>query len=177
LYWRAREETALPATTLYSYVIRHIDDLAILLAHSHLPVLRSYLCETVCRTVLLAGILLYNMGHYAKARQHYQTAFQAATEANNSVLQAIVWGWRSFTWTYAKHYTKALRCVQQARSFATQMTDILTQAWLGAIASEIQACLGNREACCKRWATWNTVLACLHLKVSPISLNLIQHCS
>lgn len=147
LYWRAREETALPATTLYAYVIRHIDDIHMLLARSHLPMLRSYLCEIVSRTVLLAGILLYDMGQYAKARQQYHVAFQAAMEADNPVLQAIVWGWMSFTWTYAKRYTEALRCVQHARSFATQTTDSIIQAWLGAIEAEIQAHLHNRDAC------------------------------
>ncbi len=147
LYWRAREETALPAATLYAYIIRHIDDISILLARSHLPTLRLYLCEIVCRTVLLAGILLYDMGQYAKARQHYQVAFKAAMEANNPVLQAIIWGWMSFTWTYAKQYAEALNCVQHARSFVTQTTDSMTRAWLGAIEAEVQAHLHNRDAC------------------------------
>lgn len=147
LYWRAREEIALPATKLYAYVIRHIDDISVLLVRSHLPMLRSYLCEIVCRTVLLAGILLYDMGQYTKARQQYQVAFQAATEANNLVLQAIVWGWASFTWTYAKCYSEALYCVQQARHFATQTSDIIIQAWLGAVEAEIQVHLQNSDAC------------------------------
>ncbi len=140
LYWRAREETVLPSTTLYAHVIRHIDDINLLLVRSSLSVPRSYLCEIVCRTVLLAGILLYDMGHYVKARHHYQ----AVTEANNPVLQAIVWGWMSFTWTYAKNYLEALRCVQRARSFAAHTMESMTQAWLGAIEAEIQAHLHNR---------------------------------
>ncbi len=147
LYWRAREETALPATVLYTYVMRHLDDLSLLLAHSQLPILRSYLCEIVCRTLLLAGILLYDQGQYAKARQHYQMAFQAATEANCAVLQAIVWGWTSFTWTYTKYFREALHCVQQARAFALQTTDVVVQAWLGAIEAEVQAHLYDRGAC------------------------------
>lgn len=147
LYWRAREESVFPANILYIYVIRHIDDITILLARSLLPTLRLYLCEMVCRTVLLAGVLLYDMGQYVKARQQYQIAFQAATEANNSILQAIVWGWISFTWTYTKHYTKALHCVRQARHFASQTSDLIVQAWLGAVEAEIQAHLQNREAC------------------------------
>jgi tetratricopeptide (TPR) repeat protein len=147
LYWRAREETALPATILYTYVIRHLDDITLLLARLHSSKLRSYLCETICRTVLLAGILLYDMGHYAKARQQYQIAFQAATEAKNPILQAIVWGWTSFTWTYAKCYKEALSCVQQACYFAKQTEDIMVQAWLGAIEAEIQAHLYDSGAC------------------------------
>ncbi len=146
-YWRAREEAALPTITLYTYVIRHINDITVLLGRSHQPILRSYLCEIACRTVLLAGILLYDMGQYVNARQHYEIALQAASEANNCVLQAIVWGWASFTWTYTKHYIEALCCVQNGRYFALQTMDSVVQTWLGAIESEIQAHLQNYETC------------------------------
>jgi len=147
LYWCAREESVLPAGTLYTHVIRHSDDIATFLVRSLLPTVRLALCELVCRTVLLAGILLYDMGQYEQARQHYQLAFQAAAQANNPVLQALVWGWMSFTWTYAKQYADALLCVQQARFFATQTHDLVVQAWLGAVEAEIQSHLHNQEAC------------------------------
>ena len=91
----------LPAGTLYAHAIRHSDDIATFLVRSLLPTVRLALCELVCGTVLLAGILLYDMGQYEHARQHYQLAFQAAAQANNPVLQALVWGWMSFTWTHA----------------------------------------------------------------------------
>jgi tetratricopeptide (TPR) repeat protein len=146
-YWHAREETTLPTTQLYTNVIRHMDYINTLLSRSLVPVLRSYLCEITSRTVLLAGILLYDLGQYAKARQHYQVACQAALEANNPFLQAIIWGWVSFTWTYAKNYPEALNCIQYARTFAMQTSDRVIQAWLSAIESEIQAHLNNRDAC------------------------------
>jgi DNA-binding SARP family transcriptional activator len=147
LYWRAREESVLSASTLYAHVIRHSDDIATFLVRSLLPTIRLALCELVCRTVLLAGILLYDMGQYEQARQHYQLAFQAAAQANNRVLQALVWGWMSFTWTYAKQFADALLCVQQARFFAIQTHDLVVQAWLGAVEAEIQSHLHNQEAC------------------------------
>jgi len=147
LYWRAREGSVLTAHTLYAHVIRHLDDLTTFLARSLLPTIRLSFCEIVCRTVLLAGILLYDMGQYEKARQHYQAAFRAATEAHNPVLQALVWGWISFTWTYARQYPDALLCVQQASHFAEQTPDIVVQGWLGAVEAEIQAHLHNRDAC------------------------------
>src|SRR5450759_1850608 len=102
LYWRAREEYVFPANILYHRVIRHINDITAFLIRSLLPNTRQYLCEIVCRAVLLAGVLLYDMGQYEKARQHYLVASQAASEANNFILQALVWGWMSFIWTYAK---------------------------------------------------------------------------
>jgi hypothetical protein len=92
LYWRAREEYVFPANILYHRVIRHINDITAFLIRSLLPNTRQYLCEIVCRAVLLAGVLLYDMGQYEKARQHYLVASQAASEANNFILQALVWG-------------------------------------------------------------------------------------
>ncbi len=147
LYWLAREESVLPASMLYAHVIRHSDDIATFLVRSLLPTIRLALCELVCRTVLLAGILLYDMGQYEQARQHYQLALQAAAQANNPVLQALVWGWMSFTWTYAKQDADALRSVQQARFFATRTHNLVVEAWLGAVEAEIQSNLHNQEAC------------------------------
>ena len=147
LYWRAREDSIFPASTLYTHVIRHVDDIATFLASSLLPTIRLYLCEIICRTVLLAGILQYDMGQYEHARRLYQLAFQAASEANNPTLQALVWGWVSFTWTYSKQFADALLCLQQANHFATKTPDMIVQAWLGAIDAEIQAHLQDRTAC------------------------------
>jgi hypothetical protein len=147
LYWHARQETVFSTNILYTYVIRHLDDLCLLLTHSLQQKLHLYLYETICRTALLAGVLLYDMGQYEVARQQYQMALQAATEANNSILQAIVWGWTSFTWTYAHSYKAALRCIQQARFLATQTPNRVVRAWLGAVEAEIQAHLYNSDAC------------------------------
>lgn len=147
LYWRAREEYIFPANILYHRVIRHIHDITAYLSRSLLPATRQILCEVVCRTVLLAGVLLYDRGHYEKARQFYLAASQAASEANNFILQALVWGWTSFTWTYAKQYNDALHCIQRASHYVIQTPDRTVQAWLGAVEAEIQAHLQNRDAC------------------------------
>lgn len=147
LFWRVREESILSSNRLYTHVIRHIEDMTTFLTHSLSPAVRLHICSIVCRTVLLAGILLYDMGYYEQARKHYLVASQAATEANNPILQALVWGWMSFTWTYTKQYSEALVSVQQARHFAAQTSGIVVQAWLGAIEAEIQAHLYNRPAC------------------------------
>ncbi|HEU5382250.1 MAG TPA: hypothetical protein VFV38_43100 [Ktedonobacteraceae bacterium] len=151
-YWQAREETSLSVVTLYSSVVKYINDLTMILAYSHLPTFRQQLCETISRTVLLAGILLYDMGQYTKARKNYQIAFQAANEAGNLALQAIIWGWTSFTWTYSQHYQKALHCIQHACHLATSTSDICIHAWLAAIEAEIQSHLLNRDAC-EQWLT------------------------
>ncbi len=158
LYWRVREETLLSASSLYGSVVRHIHHLTFLLARSHLSDLRLHLCETASRAILLAGVLLYDMGHYTRARQCYQIAFQAASEANSFILQAIVWGWMSFTWTYEQQYVQALHCIQRAHHLVTQSHAPIVQAWLGAIEAEIQAHLCNREACQVLLATTEQIL-------------------
>jgi DNA-binding SARP family transcriptional activator len=147
LYWRAREESALSVTALYLSLVKYMDSLTMALARSYLPSVRQQLCETISKTTLLAGILLYDMGQYAKARQQYRIAFRASVEAGNPVLQGIIWGWASFTWTYSQQYQKALHCVQSARHLVTPASDLLVQAWLAAIEAEIQAHFLNRNAC------------------------------
>jgi tetratricopeptide (TPR) repeat protein len=107
LYWRAREESVLPAGTLYAHVIRHSDDLATFLVRSLLPTVRLALCELVCRTVLLAGILLYDMGQYEQARQHYQLAFQAA--AQDVAARVFCAFWQNMSRVFAHDFGKR-RC-------------------------------------------------------------------
>jgi hypothetical protein len=128
-------------------VLRHLHDLQLLFARSHLPSIRQALCGIVSRTMLLAGILLYDQGCYEKARKTYALASRAAKEANAQALQAVIWGWTSFTWTYERSYQQALHTVQHARSLASGTAEPLLLAWLGAIEAEIQAHLFHREGC------------------------------
>ncbi len=146
-YWRTREETASSASTLYLSVIKYMDGLTMALARSHLPLVRQQLCETISKTALLAGMLLYDRGQYTKARKQFDIAFQASVEANNPVLQSISWARMSFTWTYSRQYQKALHCIQYARHLAAATSDILVQAWLAAVEAEIQAHLLDCDAC------------------------------
>ncbi|MGH2479161.1 MAG: bacterial transcriptional activator domain-containing protein, partial [Ktedonobacteraceae bacterium] len=170
-YWRAREETTLSVATLYSSVVKYMSDLTTAFACSYLPTFRQQLCEIISRTVLLAGVLLYDMGQYAKARENYQIAFQAANEAGNAVLQAIIWGWASFTWTYSQHYQKALHCIQYARHLVSPISDICVQVWLAAIEAEIQSHSLNRGAC-KQWL--NTLDHSLDVLPSPDTAYLFE---
>ncbi len=147
LYWMAREEHALPPSLLYSSVVRYLESLTLVLAGSQPAGCRQRLCTTISCTALLAGILLYDRGHYPQARSYYRLALQAAAEAGNQPLQAITWGWMSFTWTYALQYHVALRCIQTAHQLAQSLTDRLLHIWLAAIEAEIQAHVHDRRAC------------------------------
>lgn len=149
LYWQARESNTLSSNALYTSLLKYIDTMTMALARSHSLASRQQLCETISQTVLLTGILLYDMGQYTKAQKQYQIAFQASVEAENPVVQAVIWGWTSFTWTYSQDYQKALYCVQYARHLATPAISTPIQTWLAAIEAEIQAHLLNRDACIK----------------------------
>lgn len=162
LYWRAREENVLSVTELYRSVISYMDSLTMALARASLPLVRQQLCATIGKTTLLAGMLLYDMGQYTRARIQYQIAFRAAIEAGNPMLQGIIWGWASFTWTYSRQYPEALHAIQYARHLASPTSDRLVHAWLAAIEAEIQAHMLNRAAC----------MACLTLMDNAMDVTL-----
>ncbi|WP_052889451.1 AfsR/SARP family transcriptional regulator [Thermogemmatispora carboxidivorans] len=147
LYWMAREEQALPPPVLYSAVVKYLESLTLVLASARTADCRQRLCATISRTALLAGVLLYDRGHSLKARTYYRLAMRAAAEAGDPALQAVIWGWKSFTWTYASQYRKALHCIQAARQLAPARADRLLYVWLTAVEAEILAHLGHRDAC------------------------------
>ena len=110
--------------------------------------MRERLCSTLSEVAQLAGHLLFDMGEYVKAREFHTTAITAAQEANDPALQAVAWGRMSFTWTYSDNPQKALECIQEARSLAWSVNST-ARAYLAAVEAEIQALLGDREACLK----------------------------
>ncbi|MBX5459322.1 MAG: hypothetical protein IRZ31_20710 [Thermogemmatispora sp.] len=147
VYWLAREEHALPPSLLYSAVVKYLESLTFVLAGSQTAGFRQRLCATISRTALLAGVLLYDRGHYSKARTSYQLALRAAAEADDPLLQAVIWGWMSFTWTYSLQYQRALRCIQAARQLSLPHADRLLHTWLAAVEAEIRAHLHHHDTC------------------------------
>jgi tetratricopeptide (TPR) repeat protein len=105
------------------------------------------LCSITGATALLVGALLYDMSYYAEAREFYTAAIKAAQEANNPRLEAVIWGWMSFAWTYENNPRAALTCIQQARRLAAGKANTMVCAWLAAVEAEIQANLGDLDAC------------------------------
>jgi len=145
--WNYRSKATLPVDVLYAQVISYVDFMKGLLGHAVLPSERLRLCDVTGRVLLLAGVLLYDMGFYPQARQVMQIALQAAGEANNPTLQAISWTWMSFAWTYTACISFALPCILEADALMTASSDRRVKAWIAAVRAEIHARLGQREEC------------------------------
>ncbi len=150
LYWQDRNTDAAPVLDLLDDVMQHLHKVLALLEWPQLPTMRTHLCVIAGESSLLVGALLFELGAYAQARAYLQRGvIQAAREASYRDLEAIGWGWISFTWTYAGKMTQALACVQQGRQLVDQGRRTAISAWLAAIEAEIQAHLGNQDACLK----------------------------
>jgi hypothetical protein len=134
---------------LLSYVLEHLQKIVTFLERSMLPTEREQLCSIASNTAQLIGHLLFDLNDYTHARQFHKAAIQAAQEASNPGLEAVAWGRISFTWTYNGQPDKALACVQRARHLAVEKTTSTVQAYLASVEAEIQAILGNRNACLK----------------------------
>ncbi len=146
-YWQDRNSAALASADLLSYVVEHLQKVIVLLEGSLLPTIRTRICSIVGATAMLVGALLYDISYYAEAREFYSAAIKAAQEAMNPGLETVIWGWMSFTWTYEKNHRAALLCIQKARRLAEGSANIMIRAWLAAVEAEIQANLGDFDAC------------------------------
>ncbi len=146
-YWKDRNSAALASSDLLSYVVEHLQKVIVLLEGSFLPTVRARLCSIIATTAMLVGALLYDMSSYEEAREFYRAAIKAAQEAYNPRLEAVVWGWVSFTWTYEKKPQAALPYIQKARRLATGSATGMVCMWLAAVEAEIQAHLGDLDAC------------------------------
>ena len=145
--WDSRSKSTFPTDALYAQVVNYVDFVRGLFGHPLLPSERLRLCDITSRLLLLAGVLLYDMGLYPQARQVMQIALQAAGEANNPTLQAITWTWMSFAWTYTKFIAFALPYILEANALITSSSDKRVKAWIAAVRAEIHVRLGQREEC------------------------------
>jgi hypothetical protein len=92
------------------------------------------------------GILLLEMGFIEQMKNFCATSIRAAQEGNNPTIEAVSWGWVSFS--YDGNPKKALHCIQKARGIAKGgVMNTRIHAWLAAVEAEIQAKLKNPDAC------------------------------
>jgi transcriptional regulator with XRE-family HTH domain/tetratricopeptide (TPR) repeat protein len=148
-YWLDRHSAVVSSPDLLIYALEHFQRVITFLEWSMLPTIRTHLCSIASGTAQLVGHLLFDMNYYTDARAFHKLAITAAQEANNSSLEAVAWGRMSFTWTYSGNAQKALPCIQQARRLAEGKTTNTVQAYLAAVEAEIQATLGDSDACMK----------------------------
>ena len=144
-YWQCRPQAGshdlLPSVEEYLYKVTS------LLESSLLPDTRDRLCLVATHAALLMGTLFYDLSQHVQARNCYKLALNAARQAQNEDLQAVVLGWTSFSWTYSDEPQQALFYAQKGRALANQGYDVVLQSWLAAIEAEVQASLRNKDAC------------------------------
>lgn len=147
-YWQDRNAVTISTRDLLPYVVEDLQKIIDLLSMSLSPKLRANLCSIAGVAAMLIGELFYDLGDYGQARIFHETAITAAHEANNVTLEAVVWGRKSFAWSYDDNLEQALNCVQRARTVAHSANTII-RTWLAAVEAEIQANLNDRESCLK----------------------------
>jgi transcriptional regulator with XRE-family HTH domain len=147
-YWQDRNDVAIPTRDLLPYVIEDLQRITNLLGRSLLPNLRVELCLLTSVAAMLIGELYFDLGNYGQARVFHDIAIVAAQEANDLVLEAVVWGRKSFAWTYDGKPHAALICIQRARGISSGANSVVC-GWLAAVEAEIQANRNDRESCLK----------------------------
>ena len=143
-YWEQRQTARLGAV-LVPYVMEDLQRVITIVEGSLLPGTRIELTGIVGSLAMLLGELFFEQNLYPEAREYYKTAAIAAHEANNSLLEAVIYGRRCLTWIYQNQLKAALSCVQRGRALAAH--DDRIAIWLTAMEAEIQAKMGNQHDC------------------------------
>jgi len=146
-YWRERDTASFASSPLLRSVLEHFEKLLVLLEGPLLPTVRTHLCSLLGATALLVGHLFYDLGRFAQAREYYKVAMTAAQEAHNLLLQAVAWGRMSHAWLYNGNVQIAFTCVQEAHRLVTPTGNFTIRAWVSALEAEVQAKLGDQDAC------------------------------
>lgn len=84
------------------------------------------------------------------ARVCYQTALEAAHEANSNILQAQAWNWYSFSWMRSNakdRYKHACDGLLKASHFASLESDLAVQCAMQADLAEVYAYLDQQDFC------------------------------
>ncbi len=143
-YWQQRQ-TAKLGPVLVPYVTEDLQRVTALLEGPLLAHARTELTAIAGHLAMLLGELFFEFNLYPEAREYYKTAIIAAHEADNPLLEAVIYGRRCLTWIYQNRLKAALSCVQHGRSLA--IDDKHITIWLTAMEAEIQAKMGKQDDC------------------------------
>lgn len=109
--------------------------------------MRQPLCALAGETAQLLGDICFFERNADTANRYYDVAMEAAQEAQNEVLQAVIVGRRSFVPLYAGDTRLAFSLIQHALQLASHEASNEIRAWLSVVEAEAQAALGNEQAC------------------------------
>jgi transcriptional regulator with XRE-family HTH domain len=108
---------------------------------------RTDLLAALARANLLAGRLcFFDVNRSFEARAHFDLAREAAEQADDPVLGAVVLGHMAFLPVAKHNFSSADRYLETARGALGSGRSHLVSSWLYAVASEVHARAGNVRA-------------------------------
>lgn len=141
-YW------SVPAPRLFTSVAEHARAGVTLLSEGTGDGLRRRLASSVGEIAMLsARLAFFDLQRPDLARLHYATAFEAAKQANDPALGGAVLAHLSFVAGYAREPDSARDLTRAAHAHGTRHANPTLQSWLHAVAAEIEATLGDADAC------------------------------
>jgi tetratricopeptide (TPR) repeat protein len=149
-YWLDRNNAIIAPADLILHVDAYVREVTTLLKRSLLPSMRTRLCACLGQGMLLIGVNFYDGGQFQTARAYFQTALESAHEANHNILQALAWGYDSFSWLYSNEADRDKHSREsrlKACGFASLESDLAVQCWTQACLAQVHAYHNEEDAC------------------------------
>jgi DNA-binding SARP family transcriptional activator len=129
--WRFRPDIlGMLSPDLLQFVLRHLQQVTVLLSGSLLTSTRIRLCAIASELTQIAGWTLYEMQAFAQAQAYYEMALVAAREAENPLLEAIALARMSRIFKYCAKKEAILPALQYARRLLKNQSDSPIYSWL-----------------------------------------------
>lgn len=129
--WRFRPDIlGVLSPDLLQFVLRHLQQVTVLLSGSLLTSTRVRLCAIASELTQIAGWTLYEMQAFAQAQAYYEMALVAAREAENPLLEAVALARMSRIFKYCAQKEAILPALQFARRLLENQDDSPVYSWL-----------------------------------------------
>jgi tetratricopeptide (TPR) repeat protein len=134
-------EMEVPSSTLYAIVVKHLDGLS---GRIETAGADRQLVSLAGETAALAGWLAFDRGHHDTARAYYETALDAARQAEDLALISCILGYQSYL--PADRSATPTTLLERARELAERSATPMSRAWLAARHAEEHVRAGNVRA-------------------------------
>jgi len=141
-YWRLCANTSLD---LLGNVLEHLQTVIHLLKRAQPREVTRRLCQLSGEIAQILGKTLFDLHEYTLAWAYYTFSLKAAQAAFNHDLWGTGLGRMSLLLIYWEHPQEALPLLQEAKQLSIQSARI--RCWLAAVEAEVNAQLGDTDAC------------------------------
>ncbi len=146
-YWQLFHKSA--SSDLLHGTLGLLQTLTSLLEHAYPTNLEQRLCAIAGKTSLLAGRIALDQRTYIAVDGYYNVSLQAAQQANDAVLQAVVLARMASSLIERKQPESAISFFQEAQHLCLPDVSAITSVWLAVHEAEAWAMM-NQEALCLR---------------------------